>query len=202
MLEASSSLGSTKLIATRAYQSSDLKTDLKDLKPAQRARKALTTPGSVHAETASVVIRVWTLCIIRSVPEQRQTDPLGSGWFDAAKLRLLRGQFAPVTSFRVLQLRKAPENLAPERRPSSAQRCNLCGDYSFLGIPGTKCPKIHSTRTRDQSSRPPCPLNRLPLNSGTGNAVGCRSRAANSSGSRRRSGCCRSRRGGWRRSAR
>jgi hypothetical protein len=29
--------------------------------------------GSLHAETASVVIRVWTLCIIRSVPEQRQT---------------------------------------------------------------------------------------------------------------------------------
>src|SRR4030081_2629565 len=45
-----------------------------DLKPAQRARKAHTTPGSLHAQTASVVIRVWTLCIIRSVPEQRQTD--------------------------------------------------------------------------------------------------------------------------------
>jgi len=32
-----------------------------------------TMSGSLHAETASVVIRVWTLCIIRSVPEQRQT---------------------------------------------------------------------------------------------------------------------------------
>src|SRR5664279_2380581 len=82
MLEASSSLGSTRLIATRAYQSSDLK-------PAQRARKARTTPGPLHAETASVVIRVWTLCIIRSVPEQRQTVVAALIWFDAAQhLRL------------------------------------------------------------------------------------------------------------------
>lgn len=65
MLDASSSLGSTNLIATRAYQS--------NLKPAQRARKARTTPGSLHAKTAGVVIRVWTLCIIRSPTEQRQT---------------------------------------------------------------------------------------------------------------------------------
>jgi hypothetical protein len=41
-----------------------------DLKP---TRKTRTTLGSLHDETASVVIRVWTLWIIRSVPEQRQT---------------------------------------------------------------------------------------------------------------------------------
>jgi len=50
MLEASSSLGSTKLIATRAYQSSNLKQTNIDLKPVQRARKAQTTPGFLHAE--------------------------------------------------------------------------------------------------------------------------------------------------------
>src|SRR5208282_5006820 len=53
MLEASSSPGSTRLIATRAYQSSDVKyrreiqTRNTDLKPAQRTRKALTTPASL-----------------------------------------------------------------------------------------------------------------------------------------------------------
>jgi hypothetical protein len=78
MLEASSSLGSTKMIETRAYQSSDLQHDLKhrpetlDLKPAQRTPKARTSPA-LFTQSASVVIRVWTLCIIRSVPEQRQT---------------------------------------------------------------------------------------------------------------------------------
>jgi len=71
MLEASSSLGSTKLIATRAYLVAVLK-----YAPETGAASAQGADDAQLSSrrTASVVIRVWTLCIIRSVPEQRQTD--------------------------------------------------------------------------------------------------------------------------------
>jgi len=84
MLEASNSFCSTRLAASQAYRSYTWNTTW-NLKPARRALKARTTPGSLHAETICVAIRVRTSWIIRRVPEQRQTvaasrAPLGSIW--------------------------------------------------------------------------------------------------------------------------
>jgi len=64
MLEAPSSLGSTKLIATRAYLVVVLKH--KPETGAAGAQGDNSARLSSH-RTASVVVRIWTLCIIRSV---------------------------------------------------------------------------------------------------------------------------------------
>src|ERR1039458_3222220 len=110
MLEASSSLGSTKLIATRAYQSHDLKH-----RPEAGAASA---QGAYDArlssrQTASVVIRVWTLCIIRSVPEQRQTISAALIWFDAVKQSVVSRQIS----------RDVPIPASNDQRGSYLVRC-------------------------------------------------------------------------------
>src|SRR6266478_2140005 len=117
---------------------------------------AASAQGSYDARlcsrrTASVVLRVWTLCIIRSAPEQPQTD------------------------LAVLIVRCAQAGGSQASALSCQQKQAFC---RFQSLPGT------SARKRR-------------VNSGTDIAARQKSPADYSSGSPRRSGCCRDPPGGW-----
>ena len=162
-----------KLIATRAHQSSDLRLET----DATSAKHVLNCAlwSALFTHYASVVIRVWTLCIIRSVPEQRQTILLIS----ISSMRPRAQRSASTSMSWQVTSSKTPGFFQSHLRAQDLESKQLMAQSSLLRTHGS------------------CSLPDVALNSGTDSAPAQRFHAAGSSEIRQKSGCCPPPRDGW-----